>query len=423
MTKILIVTRCFYPHGDATSGVVGNLAKALKQQGCDVSILALASYKEDEKHNSWYGIDVKNIYVAESRLKEQIKKELKEKPIRTTLITAKKSIIKLYGKINPKYKRLSINPVLSISYRKYLKSVLNENHYDLCLITMMPHEAVWAMMSLIKQNSVKTPFGVLQYDTFWNQEEIPVKYKEDRFRFEQDIANQSLFVMTTRQIYSANTERDASLKGKLISSEFPSVVEKLSEEKTLSDGKTHCVFLGRLYEKIRPPEKVVKVIAGLDLSDIVFDFYGMGQELIENSPDYLEAKSRIVLHGSVGNEEAEKVRALSDVLVNIDNANLSQVPSKIFEYISSCKPILNFYFDDNSPILDYLYRYPNCLNVNVNKQLDYNLIKDFIIKSKLTKLDFSTIQDIFSKNTPDYVAQQCLNAFKNATRETQTLKF
>lgn len=414
MTKILIVTRCFYPHGDATSGVVGNLAKALKQQGCDVSVLALASYKEDEKHNSWNGIDVKNIYVAESRLKEQIKKELKEKPIRTTLITAKKSIIKLYGKLNPTYKRLSINPVLSISYRKYLKSVLNENHYDLCLITMMPHEAVWAMMSLIKQNSVKTLFGVLQYDTFWNQEEIPAKYKEDRFRFEQDIANQSLFVMTTPQIYSANTERDASLKGKLISSEFPSVVEKLSEEKTLNDGKTHCVFLGRLYEKIRPPEKIIKVIAGLDMPDIVFDFYGMGQELIENSPDYLEAKSRIVLHGSVGNEEAEKVRALSDVLVNIDNANLSQVPSKIFEYISTGKPIINFYFIDKTPILEYLNNYPVCINVNVNKDIDFEAIRTFLQKSKEISIPFDEIKRTYVKNTPEYVAQQCLDAFKSS---------
>lgn len=412
MNKILIVTRCFYPHGDATSGVVGNLAIALKSKGCDVSVLAFTSYKEDERRDSWHDIKVKNIYVAESRLMGQIKNELKEAPISTILIAGKKSLIKLFGKLHPTYKKLSINPVLSISYNKYIERTLNEEHYDICLITMMPHEAVWSMMNLSSRKSVNTPFGILQYDTFWNQEELPEKYKDDRFRFEQSIAEQSLFVMTTPQIYSINTERDENLKIKLISSEFPAVVEKIADKRKGSDGKIHCVFLGRLYEKVRPPEKVVKIIAGLDFSEIIFDFYGMGQELIEQSPDYEEAKNKICLHGSVGNEEAEEVRALSDVLINIDNTNMSQVPSKIFEYISTGKPIINFYFNDGSPILEYLKKYPICINVNVNTETDYESIILFLNKTKNKVISFDVIKHMYIQNTPEYVAQQCIDAYE-----------
>ena len=45
--KILIVTRSFFPHGDASSSVVGNFAEALTQKGCTVKILAMTAEQGD----------------------------------------------------------------------------------------------------------------------------------------------------------------------------------------------------------------------------------------------------------------------------------------------------------------------------------------------------------------------------------------
>ena len=47
--KILIITHRALPHGDASSVVVGNLAHALMERGCEIKVLGLTGYPEDRK--------------------------------------------------------------------------------------------------------------------------------------------------------------------------------------------------------------------------------------------------------------------------------------------------------------------------------------------------------------------------------------
>lgn len=411
--KILIVTRCFFPHGDAGSAVVFNLAEALTEKKNEIEVLALTHYPDDEKVSTWNNINIHNVYCAEVIPKEQLKQAFKKKPIKIGWILVKKIMWKIYGKLRPKYRQLSINPLLASKFKKAISTEVRRKKYDLCVITMMPHEAVWAVHELQNKGIITTPHIVLQNDTYWDQQALPVGYKEERFDFEKEVAMRSLFVMTTPQVYFSDTRKHPDMGKKMIISEFPMVKRQRYDVHSghNADGMWHCVFLGRLYPLIRPPEKIIKVIARIKDENVVFDFYGARQDLITSSEYYSAAKGKLNLYGEVETEMAIKKRTEADALVNIDNTNLTQVPSKLFEYISTCKPIINFYFDDRSPSLDYLRRYPACLNINVNKDVDYDEISNFFMSLNKISIDFDKVKELFLKNTPEYVTNQLLEEY------------
>jgi len=72
---------------------------------------------------------------------------------------------------------------------------------------------------------------------------------------------------------------------------------------------------------------------------------------------------RIFLHGKVSREMAVRAMQSADILVNIGNTNPFQEPSKIIEYASTGKPIINItsISEDSSALA--LEKYPAVINV------------------------------------------------------------
>jgi hypothetical protein len=52
-------------------------------------------------------------------------------------------------------------------------------------------------------------------------------------------------------------------------------------------------------------------------------------------------------------------------LVNIGNATVAQIPSKVVEYVAAGKPILNVVTREDDSTAEFLKRYPLALTVNV----------------------------------------------------------
>ena len=102
----------------------------------------------------------------------------------------------------------------------------------------------------------------------------------------------------------------------------------------------------------------------------------------------------------------------SDILINIGNTIDNQVPSKIFDYISKRKPIINLYKISNCPSLKYLKKYPLALNLEEsdkafaeNKEKINCFLKDL---DSLHKISTEDILNIYQDCTPSY----CANRFK-----------
>ena len=90
---------------------------------------------------------------------------------------------------------------------------------------------------------------------------------------------------------------------------------------------------------------------------------------------------------------------------------MTQVPSKIFDYISTGKPIINFYYNEKSPTLYYLDNYPLCISIKTSEDpIEVNKkIKDFVDKSIDKTVSFDFVQQQFKECTPSYIASVFIN--------------
>lgn len=408
----MFVTRQYYPHGDATSRVVHHLAAEFIRRGWDAAVLALATCPEDVEVREWEGVHVENLCVPGSMDREQFRNGLKH-DFFGTMMSAGKLAASILGGKNEGL-GLAMNPLSREALRKGIVRIRETGEIDLCIATLMPAEAAAAAMDAL---AAETVFAVYQLDTFWNNESLQAKCLENRKRFEKRMIGRADFVVTTPLIRQANEIAFPEQRGKIVSAEFPMIRKPEGSENAedpeelYTDGRTHCVFPGRLYQTFRPPEKVVRIILGMEsVADggIVFDFYGTGQHLVRavlEKENALEDTSRIQLHGVVPSAEAERAIRAADFLVNIDNTTKMQVPSKIFEYISTGKPVINFYYNEDSPTISYLERYPNCVNIYLNGDPDAEMrkLEAFLAAEKGRRIPFPDVQALFGENTPETV--------------------
>ena len=119
--KILFVTQRFFPHGDATSVIVRNIAEELCKYGNSVTVLALSVYKEDCSISKFEEINIKNYYSPGIKTLGQIKDEMCRKPIQALLELSEKIFSKLIMKVIRKYRIYSMHPKLIKDYKRAIK--------------------------------------------------------------------------------------------------------------------------------------------------------------------------------------------------------------------------------------------------------------------------------------------------------------
>lgn len=389
--------------------MVHHLAAEFIQRGWDVAVLALATCPEDEEVREWEGVHVENLCVPGSMDREQFRNGLKHDFFGTVMAAGKLAVSLLGGKNEGL--GLAMNPLSREALGKGIARIRETGEIDLCIATLMPAEAAAAAMDAL---AAETVFAVYQLDTFWNNESLQAKYLENRKCFEKRMIDRVDFVVTTPLIRQANEIAFPEHRGKIADAEFPMIRKPEGAEdpeELYTDGRIHCVFPGRLYQTFRPPEKVVRIILGMENTvdgGVVIDFYGTGQHLVRAALEKEkvgEATGRIQLHGVVPSAVAERAVRAADFLVNIDNTTKMQVPSKIFEYISTGKPVINFYYNEDSPTLSYLERYPNCVNVFLNGDPDAEIrkLEAFLAASKGRRIPFPEVRELFRENTPETV--------------------
>ena len=125
-------------------------------------------------------------------------------------------------------------------------------------------------------------------------------------------------------------------------------------------------------------------------------------------------KYGIVVHGWKTLQETRAEIVASHVLVNIGNSMLNQVPSKLFEYISYGKPIVNICKNRNCPTLAYLEHYPYALNLFEEEGLleeQRKMLLDFIEETYNQSVPFDWIQKEYETSTPQYCAGQMIGIF------------
>ena len=169
-----------------------------------------------------------------------------------------------------------------------------------------------------------------------------------------------------------------------------------------NDAKMVMRYFGTFYEDIRNPDCLLRMLQELDSAQYRVEFYGRCCEYLKKHYDSLP--ECVHLSGTVSGEKCIELTDSADILINVGNTCVNQMPSKVFEYISSGKPILNIYFNDKELAMKYLRKYPCILNVRSDENISSSQLDDFCKKSRLIPAE--EIKKIYNDSLSENVIQK-----------------
>lgn len=153
---------------------------------------------------------------------------------------------------------------------------------------------------------------------------------------------------------------------------------KMAEEKKDSRKKLF-VYVGTLYKVLRNPVYSCTILKSLTTYiDMKVVFMGGGDcfDILHNYQR--QTNNAIEYIGMQPHDVALKYLDNADVLLSIGNKESPMAPSKIYEYISTGKPIIHFYTWDKDPCIEPLKKYGNAILIKENKDFDIQLLLNFI---------------------------------------------
>lgn len=191
------------------------------------------------------------------------------------------------------------------------------------------------------------------------------------------------------------------------------ISNNIDNKRTKNDEGINCVFTGLIYLGIRDPGYTIKLFNELGKDGkIKLHLYGPERKDVP-----YECSDAIVFHGKVNMDEAKQIIQNADFLVNIGNKMSNQIPSKIYEYISTGLPIINIYKNSNCPSLNLLDKYSNCLNISEN-DLDFEkqifISKEFIASNFGIKENLDKVKKEYVEYTPLYATSRFIQIISNS---------
>ena len=400
--KILFVTSDSFPFSGASSNV---LLKLLVQGGLADLYKILVLSKKDNSITQSTEYDCFKLFNY----------SIEEKKCVTGMTQRNKNIFLkirryLYNKKRSKafYDKKDANTVYNS-----LKNI-DPNEYDF-IISVLGGKFFETVAVLKYCKKYKKPFGIYQLDPCMNNKGEPKSNHYSRIKFEKTLYKHAKFIITTPIIFwEHQSDSLCTHLDKVFPLEFPLVSPNIRVETTADKDVTKCLYCGSLYSNIRTPDYLLDLLAeSLTKGKIELTFVGRNCDTFSS----LRPELPIKWLGVVSSDEAKQMVDEAHVLINIGNTIDNQVPSKIFDYISSGKPIINLYKIKNCPTLKYLDKYPLALNIFENKDCfveNVQKIDSFLANVKTVEgVPSKYIIDLYKECTPEF----CANRVKTIIEE------
>ena len=203
----------------------------------------------------------------------------------------------------------------------------------------------------------------------------------------------------------------ASRRGKVHPLGFPALLPRT----TVSGGHdtVQCVFCGSLYPALREPGFALALFSALHDSTVTLTMAGGGWERFAADANKAAAAmgANFVRPGLLPPEDAAALEDRADVLVSLGNACDNQLPSKLFGYFGTGKPVLHLAVSRADPALPYLARYPLALVLHAEDGATpaaASALGRWLHEVCGRRLPFAEVAALYPEFTPEYVANEFL---------------
>lgn len=418
MKRLVIIAGIVYPDPTPPGKIALQFAEVLKKH-FDVSMIIMQSSLVQIDNEEINGIKLYSVFGLRYFLElwfQNIFNNTKYLPIKKL---SKLSVILLKG-----IGRIQSMVIFPNNLRWYYKGTLrklkklnSEQKIDVIFSICSPFPAHMAAQKFKEMNKeVKwVTYTVDPYATSERLNNIALfqKYRNNyNLKFESLIYSKSDYNLVSEEVFQFESNLFEEYKHKTTS--LPYLLSKPGEksgnyfEKT----KVNLVFAGRFYEDIRNPDFLLASF--LKISDNSIQLHLFSQSNCEHIVDqYINISGgRIIKHPLVSIDEVLNVLLDADVLINVGNSNSSFKPSKTFEYISTGKPIINFYRNNNFD--EVLLKYPLAIQINENEQTHLESsrqIEEFCLKNNGKSLRWEEIESIYPFHSSTSFNSILMNAF------------
>ena len=292
-------------------------------------------------------------------------------------------------------------------YEHGIRKAVRVSGYDAVVSFSAPFPAHGCASRIARETGI--PWIAVCFDPYFDCRIFSPDRLEERKRREE-----AVFRPAARVLMTYPTDRDylragVAFSDKILGMEMPGIAPRepeIREPGSGSDTVCRCSFFGMLYREIRDPQPAIALFTEAG-DGIEMRFAGVidGAEKEEYFPEGCACKHI----GRLAGEALAKEYDAADVLVNIGNAVDNQMPSKIFEYISTGKPIINICKSGDCPTLKYMEKYPAALNL-FEEDIGTSLrdcarqVREFCRKYKGQRVPAETIRELYAENTFDHFA-------------------
>ena len=414
--KLLFLLYAFYPDFEANSLIIYHLAKAFTENGHEVHVLPMKAYFNEAGEEQWEGIQLHRIQYAfdKGQVKQFLSSRRFASALRLSLALIKDSFQK------KEYQALSWS---YYSYRRF-QDILKEQEINIVINVCYPLEACLPVLKYIEHKEKSFRWIIYMLDPFATNFYYLSKYpKEELLAFQSKIFDLADRIVVTplmmKELKSGLTQEQCI---KYLALNFPKVMRlKLlpkPDDIHFDHNYINCVYVGKFNKDTRNPWFLFRLFDGLEKEHIRLHILG---EEREPWLSYLTAASgNILFYGSKSKDAALNAELRSNILINLGNSIPNQLPSKLLEYISTGKPIVNLYKLADCPSLAYMKHYPIQLSMQ-EKQADFQKIKrrfrHFLKRNRRRNISYSHIQRKFYYCTLNYVCCEFLNLFDEIMEE------
>lgn len=177
--------------------------------------------------------------------------------------------------------------------------------------------------------------------------------------------------------------------------------------------EVHCVFTGMFYDTIRNPRELFEIFKLLPSNYYLHLYYKGCSNIVEEYRSVLGG--RLITNGYITDKtEFDNMIRSMDILLNVGNAISNQVPSKILNYFSYGKPVLNFKNCEDDPIEKNYSVFPLLKTVPylASQKTAEEIIKFYKMHGN-NKLGWPDIKCYFEDSTLEYLGQQLYFLLEN----------
>lgn len=378
MSNILFVSGSYFPNATANAVCAKKFEDALKIRGHSIFY---CNRRNNLYEQSEYVMDGTQLYTVgkNSDLFFQTVEKLQRIELPNHMGMAFGWALKFYrvliklmnlGK-GTKQLRLEADNIYFKSYSERICQIVREKQIDLIVSVSMPFASHIVVQKAIEQIKPECRPKWITYaiDAYWSKagvkkSDIPSMKNAEHAVFQACDCILMLDTITkdySSEEYDCYRDKMTSLPLPLFDLRNTSNYEGGFEKKL---GVSEIVFAGTVYDDFSNMNTCIHVVEKFQGKPYRFHFMGKiyPKSLAQLKALQQKMPGQIEIYGRMPYDFAKGSMLKSDILLNLANDNMNQIPSKIFEYMMCLKPILNIYNIDEDVGTAYLKQYPLAFN-------------------------------------------------------------